>query len=154
MDVAPHRTLVVANRTAQTPVLLQEIDRLAAARRTAFTLLVPDTSSKRADWTLEEALKEVRKAARGPAGLRAADVDGLVGGKDAFESVRRALERDDFDAVVISTLPERDSEWLRQELPRHVRALGVPVTVITPPEPSRSRLARFLLPSRPDGRDG
>ena len=49
-----HRTLVVANLTAQTPSLLQEIDRRAAARPTAFTLLVPDTSSKPVDWTLEE----------------------------------------------------------------------------------------------------
>src|ERR1700755_1165595 len=133
MDAAMHRTLVVANRTAQTPVLLQEVDRRAAARPTSFTLLVPDTSDKRADWTLNEALKEVRKAARGPAGLRRAAVDGVVGGKDAFESVRRALERGVFDEVLISTLPAGDSVWLREELPRNVALLGVEVTVITPP---------------------
>ncbi len=149
-----HRTLVVANRTAQTPVLLQQVDRRAAARPTWFTLLVPDTSSKRADWTLHEALKEVRKAALGPMGLRRAHVDGLVGGKDAFESVRRALELGTFDDVLISTLPAQDSVWLRDELPRDVALLGVEVTVITPPRPARNRLARFLLPDRPDGRDG
>jgi hypothetical protein len=155
MDAAtPHRTLVVANRTAQTPALLQEIDRRAAARATAFTLLVPDTSHKRADWTLEEGLKAIRTAARGPAGVRHARVEGLVGGTDAFESVKRALDKESFDDVVISTLPKRRSEWLRRELPRRVEALGVPVTVITPPEPSRDQLMRFLLPDRPDGRDG
>src|ERR1700749_1206283 len=114
MDAAMHRTLVVANRTAQTPVLLQEVDRRAGRRPTSFTLLVPDTSSNRADWTLNEALKELRKAARGPAGLRPAQVDGVVGGKDAFESVKRALDRGLFDEVLISTLPVRDSVWLRE----------------------------------------
>jgi hypothetical protein len=144
----------VANRTAQTPVLLQEVDRRAAARPTAFTLLVPDTSSTRADWTLEEALRELQKAARGPAGLRRAHVDGMVGGKDAFHSVKQALEGGSFDEVLISTLPERDSVWLREELPRNVARLGVEVTVITPPRPTRRWLMRFVLPDRFDGRDG
>jgi hypothetical protein len=39
---ALHRTLIVANRTASTPLLLEEVARRAAARPTAFTLLVPD----------------------------------------------------------------------------------------------------------------
>ncbi len=51
---ATHRTLVVANLTAQTPILLQEIDRRAQARPTAFTLLVPEISRGPADWTVEE----------------------------------------------------------------------------------------------------
>jgi hypothetical protein len=155
MDPArPHRTLVVANRTAQTPVLLQEIERRAAARPTAFTLLVPDTSRTPVDWTLEEGLKAIRKALRPRGALQRAQVDGIAGGANAFESVTRALEDGSFDDVIISTLPKRLSEWLRRDLPRQVEALGVPVTVITAPEASRDRVARFLLPDRPDGRDG
>jgi hypothetical protein len=147
------RTLVVATRTAQTPVLLQEIERRAAARSTEFTLLVPDTAGGRVDWTLEEALKAIRSAARGPKGFRAAHVEGLVGSKDAFESVKRALEEGHFHDVVISTLPKRRSEWLKKALPDRVEALGLPVTVITAPEPERDIVMRVLLPSRPDGRD-
>jgi hypothetical protein len=152
-SATPHRTLIVANRTAQTPILLQEIDRRAAARPTAFTLLVPDTSRKRADWTLEEGLKAIRTAARGIDGRRQAQVDGLVGDTDAFESVKRAVEASRFDDVLISTLPRRRSEWLRADLPRRLEALGVPLTVITPPAPSRDIVISVLLPSRPDGRD-
>jgi hypothetical protein len=148
-----HRTLVVANRTAQTPVLLQEIDRRAGKRTTAFTLLVPDTAGGRADWTLAEALKAIRGAARGPEGLRPVHVDGLVGGTDAFESVKRVLEEGHFHDVLISTLPKRRSEWLKKALPERVDELGLPVMVITPPEPTRDRVMRFLLPTRPDGRD-
>jgi hypothetical protein len=150
---AVHRTLVVANRTAQTPVLLQEIDRRAAKRPTSFTLLVPDTGGKRFDWTLDEAVQAIHGAARGPEGLRPAAVDGIAGTADPFESVKRALEQGDFHDVVISTLPKRRSEWLKKALPERVEALGVPVTVITPPEPSRDRVMSFLLPDRPDGRD-
>ena len=149
-----HRTLIVANLTAQTPTLLQEIDRRAAARPTAFTLLVPDTSRKPVDWTLEEGLKAIRSAARGPDGRRPARVEGLAGGANAFESVKRALADGDFDDIIISTLPKRRSEWLRRDLPRQVETLGVPVTVLTPPEASRDFVLRVLLPSRPDGRDG
>jgi hypothetical protein len=149
-----HRTLVVANLTAQTPSLLQEIDRRAAARPTAFVLLVPDTSRRPVGWTLEEGVKAIRTAARGPDGRRQAQVEGLAGGADAFASVKRALEDGSFDDIIISTLPKRRSEWLRRDLPRQVEALGVPVTVLTPPESSRDIVLRVLLPSRPDGRDG
>lgn len=154
MDAATHRTLIVANRTAQTPVLLQEVDRRAASRPTAFTLLVPDTSRTSVDWTLEEGVKAIRAAARGPKGFREAQVDGLAGGADAFESIKHALETGAFDDVLISTLPVRLSQWLRKDLPRQVEALGVPVAVITPPGPPRDKVLRFLLPTRPDGRDG
>lgn len=152
-EAAPHRTLVVANRTAQTPVLLQEIARRAGIRPTVFTLLVPDTSRKRVDWTLDEGVKAIRAALRGPAGHILAEVEGLAGSKDAFESVKQALAQGAFDDVLISTLPRRRSEWLKSDLPRKVEGLGVPVSVITPPGPSRDRVMRFLLPTRPDGRD-
>jgi len=125
------RTLVVANRTASTPVLLQEIARRNAERATSFTLLVP--SSKQADWSLEDALRELRKAAKGPHGVQEAHVDGIRGEEDPFEAIKHALERDAFDDVIISTLPKRTSEWLRRDLPSRVEELQVPVTVITPP---------------------
>ena len=127
-----HRTLIVANRTASTPVLLQEVERRNAERETAFTLLVP--SIKSADWSLEAALNELRKAARGPHGIHNAHVDGFHGSEDPFEAVKQALAHRHYDDVIISTLPTRISEWLRRDLPSRVESeLGVTVTVITPP---------------------
>jgi hypothetical protein len=125
----PHRTLIVANLTASTPILLQEVERRAGEQpTTAFALLIPEvTSRKSADWTLDTALKLLETAAGG-------SVEGLVGGADALESIRQALADGAFDDVIISTLPKRTSEWLRRDLPSSVEALGVPVTVITPPE--------------------
>jgi hypothetical protein len=136
-----HRTLIVANRTAATPILLQEIDRRAADQPTAFVLLIPDVSSKRAaDWTLKEALKSLRQAAQGSTGHRRAYVEGLVGGADPYESIEKALAEGHFDDVVISTLPKKTSQWLKRDLPARVEKLDVPVTVITAPKPPRMTL--------------
>jgi hypothetical protein len=137
-----HRTLVVANRTASTPVLLQEIERLNALRATAFTLLIPNTGTG-ADWTLESAVREMRKAARGPHGTLEAHVDGISGGDDPFEAIKQALEEREFHDVIISTLPSRMSEWLKRDLPHRVESeLHMRVTVITPPSSGFSLFAK------------
>jgi hypothetical protein len=46
-------------------------------------------------------------------------------------AVQHALKERLFDEVIVSTLPERVSHWLRRDLPSRVMALGVPVTVVT-----------------------
>jgi hypothetical protein len=121
------RILVVANRTAATPRLLDAIDRRAAAESCRFTLLIPDvTDRKQADWTLESALRLLKRAAR-------SNVEGLVGSSaDPFESVREAVAQHGFDEIIISTLPKRTSKWLRRDLIRRVEGLGLPVTPIVP----------------------
>ena len=49
----PHRTLIVANLTASTPFLLQEVKRLASERPTSFSLLIPNSpQNSGADWSI------------------------------------------------------------------------------------------------------
>ena len=124
----PTRILVVANRTAATPRLLEEVDRRARAGPCSFALLVPDAASRKAgDWTLEAAIPLLERAARGK-------VQGLAGSQDPdpFDAVARAIHEGDFDEIMVSTLPKQRSKWLRRDLIRRIEELGLPVTPVIP----------------------
>ena len=132
------RVLIVANRTASTPRLIEAVRRRREASPCEFALLIPDvTNRKAADWTLETAQQLLRPAARGK-------VEGLVGGPDPFESVKDAVQQGSFDEILISTLSRKTSKWLRRDLPRRVERLGLPVTVVTP---VKERLSDYQGPA-------
>src|SRR3954469_15409395 len=126
--------LIIANRTAATPGLLEEVRRRAAEGATRFTLLVPrpfwDPDTEEAAITLELAVPLLEEAAGG-------HVEGIVGDTDPFVAARETLEREPFDEVIVSTLPAHVSRWLRLDLPTRVKRLGLPVTVVTADKASR-----------------
>ena len=128
MEAASRRILIVANRTAATPLLIEAVRERAAAGPCTFTLLIPNEPRKGgADWTLESATPLLARAAGRP-------VEGIVGDEDPFEAVRSALQDPGFDEVIVSTLPKRVSEWLRRDLPHRIERLGVPVTTVSQTE--------------------
>ncbi|MGH2969099.1 MAG: hypothetical protein ACRDK0_08535 [Solirubrobacteraceae bacterium] len=128
MEATPRRILVVAHRTAATPPLLDEVRRRASEGACRFTLLVPrpfwDPDTEESALTLELAIPLLDEAA-------GSHVEGLIGDTDPFVAVSGALEKGEYDEVLISTLPARVSHWLHLDLPARVQRLGLPVTVIT-----------------------
>jgi hypothetical protein len=136
----PRNVLIVANRTAATPALLAEVQRRASEGACRFSLLVPrpfwDADTEESAITLELAIPLLEDAA-------GARVEGLIGAEDPFLAVTAALEADQYDEVIVSTLPARVSHWLHIDLPARVRRLGVPVTVVT-----AKKADRPLAPAR------
>jgi len=133
----PTRVLVVANRTAATPALLEAVRQRAGEGPCAFSLLVPHTASglhrlvdpedqgqSEAEATLELALPLLEEAAGGP-------VDGFVGDPEPLAAIQDALNTRGYDELIISTLPKRFSRWLRLDLPSKAAGLGLPVTTVT-----------------------
>ena len=125
---APRSILIVANRTAATPALIDAVRKRASETACRFTLLVPrtfwDADTEESAITLELAIPLLEEAA-------GSHVGGLIGDTDPFVAVQGALTRTPFDEIIVSTLPTHVSHWLRMDLPTRVRRLGVPVTVVT-----------------------
>jgi hypothetical protein len=129
----PH-VLVVAHRTAATPRLLDEVRRRAQEGRCRVTLLVPrpywDPDTEEAELVVELAVPLLEEAAGMP-------VAAVIGDADPLEAVRRFIATTAVDEVIVSTLPQRVSHWLRRDVPSRLRALGLPVTVVTATQSAR-----------------
>ena len=136
---APHaQVLVVAHKTAATPALLDAIRDRAARGDASFHLLVPNpaahaeiTNAERhrhheeGEHVLELALPLIEQAA-------GRTTEGTVSVRhDPFDAIEEIVHDGDFHEVIISTLPEHVSRWLRMHLPSRVEHLGLPVTTIT-----------------------
>jgi hypothetical protein len=134
---APTRVLVVANRTAATPALVEAVRERAARGPCTFTLLVPHTASglhrvvdpedqgtAEAEATLELALPLLERAT-------GAKVEGMVGDPEPLAAIQDAINVHGYDELIISTLPKRFSRWLKLDLPSKAAGLGLPVTTIT-----------------------
>ena len=133
----PTRVLVVANRTAATPALLQAVKDRAGRGPCSFALLVPHTATglhrlvdpedqgqSEAEATLELALPLLEEAAGAP-------VEGFVGDAEPLAAIQDAVNIRGFDEIIVSTLPKRFSRWLRLDLPSKAAGLGLPVTTVT-----------------------
>lgn len=120
-------TLVVANRTAASPQLLDCLRHHASedAHERLFIVLVPQEgghglASRQAHARLAQVQDRIRAA-----GLLCA---GIIGDPDPFTAVRNALQFFRVDELVVSTLPATRSGWLRADLIERLRtSTGRPV---------------------------
>jgi hypothetical protein len=131
------RVLVVANRTAASPALIDAVRERAQEGPATFTLLVPasahglhrvmdpeDQSASEAEQTIELALPLLEEAAN-------SEFEALVGVPEPLAAIQDAVNLHGFDELIISTLPSHVSRWLHLDLPSKASGLGLPVTTVT-----------------------
>ena len=107
------RILIVANKSVATPALVDTVRRRVEAGPCTLALLIPDACNPAtAAWTLRRARRLLSKT------------------DDPYAGIATALQTGDYDEILLSTLPEGGSRWLRDDLPARVQALGTPVTVV------------------------
>ena len=151
------RYLVVANQTLQAAELRDELRTKIGAGPCSFFVLVPDTKAANYDavaaggvlpqpgmwwWatqyarpaTDEEATAQARQRLRlmlaGLAGL-GVPVAGDLGSSSPLEAMEKVLADHQFDEIIVATLPQRISRWLRADLPHQAeRRFGLPATAI------------------------
>jgi hypothetical protein len=130
--------LVVANKTAATPALIEAVRERAARGPATFTLLVPnptvhglhkvvdpeDIGTSEGEQVLELALPLLEDAA-------GSKVEGIIGVPSPLDAIQDAVNLNGYDEIILSTLPARVSRWLKLDLPSKVTGLGLPVTVVT-----------------------
>ena len=128
------RVLVVANRTAESPELLEALKARAAKGDSPEFLLVvpasghgipkaadPDAARQASGEHLDHATEKFVSE-----GLK---VETQLGDSDPLAAVQDAVNFGEFDEVIVSTLPVRASKWLKMDLPTRIeRVTGLPVT--------------------------
>ena len=122
------RILVVANRTASTPQLLDEIHRRSGLGARCG-LLIPPEGGDAADWSQTVAFDLVSRAA-------GCEITEEPCGVDAARTIHQLVADGGYDEVIVSTHAAHHLRWLHHGLPDRLNDLGVKVTVI-PPEPDR-----------------
>ena len=136
---APTRVLVVTDRIAASPALLQAIRARAERGPIDVRMLVPNPAP--AEWhpghperhakaeaaqsVLAQTLPEMRTAAGVP-------VDGSVSTRhDPVDAIEEVLHDEPVDELIIATTPHHIEGWLHVDLPHRVAHLGLPVTTFT-----------------------
>jgi len=127
------RVLIVANRTATSPALLDTLRRRAGDGPVTFHLLVPAEPHglhRVVDPEVagrDEAQARLRAAVPLLTEAVGAPLTASVGDADPTAAISDALRLRGFDEIIISTLPRRLSRWLSLDLPSKVRGFGLPV---------------------------
>jgi hypothetical protein len=110
--------LVVANQTVLGEPLLRKIRERAAQGNASFLILSPQGDSEGSYEAAERRLLRAVSLLRGE-GL---DVHGQISHPDPYAAVMQMLEDERVDELIVSTLPNARSGWLRRDLLGRLRA--------------------------------
>jgi GABA permease len=121
------RLLVVANKTLCDDELLERLADYMADEPSEFYLLVPDTChrSRQSHAAAGKRLFETLHFLYG----MGAEAAGKVSEQPPLLAIADLLVEEQFDEIVLSTLPPGTSSWLAEGLPHEVaRSFALPVT--------------------------
>lgn len=142
--------LVVANRTVDSPELLDALKRRAERGTVHATLLSPCL------WSEREGTRERLQTAVASLAAAGIPAEAQLGDADPIVAVQEAWNPGRYDEVVVCTLAEGSSRWLQIDLPHRVgrltdcqvRHVAVPVRRYvrqrTPPPARRPMLESVL----------
>jgi hypothetical protein len=146
------RHVVVGSQTLLSARLLRELRARQAEGPCQFHVIVPAANPHvHAFWTEGEARAVARErldTALDRFRAEGLDVAGSIGDANPADAVADLLLHDQFDSVIVSTLPPGLSRWIHQDLPRRIeRRVALPVRLVITPfgdlKPDRERhLAR------------
>lgn len=128
-----HHILVVANQTIGGAKLLSLVRERAQQPDTTFTLVVPMTRPRSGYVIYDEAVLDSAQV-RLDLTLSYLSGEGVVAGgeigdDDPYTAALDAIDEFRPDEVIVSTLPQASSGWLRRDLIERIEeAAGVPVT--------------------------
>jgi uncharacterized membrane-anchored protein len=128
------RVLVVANKTAATPALVEAVRERAAAGPAEFVMLLPNPAhlafdrnsqdTHDGDLVLAEALPTLEQAA-------GTEIEGRVAASpNAYDDIVEELGRRHYSEIILETLPSHVSHWLHVDLPERIAHLGYPLTTV------------------------
>src|SRR3954452_12784064 len=104
------RLLIVANRTASAPQLMDEVKQRARDGWQIALMVPPEHHPDAPDWTPEEAQRLVERAAR------TRSVTLVECGEDAAAAIGVLAEHHECDEILLSTPPEHHEHWHRHTL--------------------------------------
>jgi len=133
------KILVVANRTVAGRKLLEAV-RDRAGDDTAFHLVVPLSRPRHGNVIYDHAERDAAQLridlARAYLRKEGIELTGEIGDEDPFTAVSDALATFPADEIIVSTLPQTRSGWLRRDLVERIQEeTGRPVRhIVTDPQ--------------------
>ena len=128
------RILVVTNKVAATPALVEAVRERASASAAEFVILIPNPAHvafdrnspdlREGDALLAETLPELEEAA-------GAEIEGRVAtSPNAYDDIVQELDGGGYTEIILETPPSHVSHWLHADLGERIGHLGYPLTTV------------------------
>jgi hypothetical protein len=128
--------IVLANRTAPAPELIEALVARQERGPIAVTLVMPAAGPGAAARAEAKERMEVALESWRAAGIEVCD--GVVCDPSPLEALEEVWDPMRHDEVIVCTLPGRSSKWIRSDLPHSVgRFTGAPVTHVITQDPDK-----------------